>query len=188
MKGMERLRARSVCCADVVCQSKREEGRISEPARCRVLPLRGSDVTCNINMANITEFGRSRSTNSCKPTPRTYIARRPSNFLSTRCSGQGPAPTPAPTSFSADESADGESVEKNWLDAAWEVAVTVVGSVLVAAGAGCVAFACRRTRAMPMPMPSAFRRASAQSGKFGNSPAVEDGAAESKRGEGVVVQ
>lgn len=115
-----------------------------------------------------------------------YVARRPPDFLSTRCSGQGAAPTPAPTSSSADQSADGESAENNWLDAAWEVAVTVAGSVLVAAGAACLAFTCRRTRAMPVPIPLSFRRPSAHSGKFGDSPAVEDGGTEPNSVEGII--
>lgn len=97
-----------------------------------------------------------------------YIQK--SNFLSTSCSGQGPAPTPAPTISSADETASVEESDRStWLDAAWEVAVTVVGSILVAAGAGCLAFACRRTRALPLP----FRRPSAVD--FGS--AIEDGKA-----------
>lgn len=67
----------------------------------------------------------------------------------TLCPGQGPAPVDA-TSAPVDEtvSAEEESDERTWLDAAWEVAVTVIGAVVVAAGAACGAFACRRTRAL----------------------------------------
>lgn len=106
------------------------------------------------------------------------ILARPPNVLSTPRSGQGDGPTPspvvAPTTAPTAEtspaptpdetettSADEESDEDKWLDAAWEVAVTVIGAAVVAAGAGCVACACRRTRSLPMP----FRRPSANDGR-----------------------
>lgn len=78
---------------------------------------------------------------------------RPPYVASTPCSGQGPGPTPAPTPSPTDEnvSPDEGSDDSKWLDAAWEVAVTVVGGAVMAVGAGCMAFACRRTRSFPWP-------------------------------------
>eukprot|EP00903_Cladosiphon_okamuranus_P013114 g12232.t1 len=55
-----------------------------------------------------------------------------------------PAPTPAPTLAPiVDEESEDDAV---WLDAAWEVAVTVIGSVVVAAGAACGSFIWSRNR------------------------------------------
>lgn len=60
-------------------------------------------------------------------------------------------PTPAPVDDTASgESEDGLSEESPddqvWLDAAWEVAVTVIGAMVVAAGAACGSFIWRRNR------------------------------------------
>ncbi|CAM9606374.1 unnamed protein product [Pylaiella littoralis] len=63
--------------------------------------------------------------------------------------GQTPAPTPAPVNETA--STKEESDDPKWLDAAWEVTVTVIGSLVISAGAGCLACAGRRARALHGP-------------------------------------
>lgn len=165
--GLKRCQRPRFLCAERCCLPV--ETRISNlEFRNRhgvALPLRGPDVRCNIKMA-------------CHSI-RRWAARighqqihANGSRISFLCSGQGPAPTPAPTFSSAggETASVEESDHSTWLDAAWEVAVTVVGSILVAAGAGCLAFTCRRTRALPVP----FRRPSALD--FG-SAVVEDGKA-----------
>lgn len=89
-------------------------------------------------------------------------------FPNIQADGQGDPP------IDETASADEDSDEGKWLDAAWEVAITVIGAAVVAAGAGCIAFACRRAQSLSGPS----RRPDAHPGKAEGSTADADGAKE----------